>query len=80
MTECMDYIQIFPTRYIDTRLLPSLVPEDVRNETAQAIVPELQARINKLKGLIDAGVIDSDSSGNGIYRVRLKDARDSTIL
>ncbi|KAF8909348.1 hypothetical protein CPB84DRAFT_1673542 [Gymnopilus junonius] len=51
-------------RRIDIRLLPSLVPEALRNETAQIIEPELQARINKLKNLIDDGVIDSDSSGN----------------
>ncbi|KAF8967642.1 hypothetical protein BDZ97DRAFT_1802585 [Flammula alnicola] len=51
-------------RHIDIRLLPSLVPEAFRNQTAQVIEPELQARINKLKNLIDAGVIDSESSGN----------------
>lgn len=47
-------------------MLPSLVPEHVRNETARAIEPEIQARINKLKNLIDAGIIDSESSGNGV--------------
>ncbi|KJA28091.1 hypothetical protein HYPSUDRAFT_34432 [Hypholoma sublateritium FD-334 SS-4] len=51
-------------RHIDIRMLPSLVPEHVRNETARAIEPEIQARINKLKSLIDAGIIDSESSGN----------------
>ncbi|PPR03221.1 hypothetical protein CVT26_008069 [Gymnopilus dilepis] len=53
-----------PGRRIDIRLLPSLVPEELRNETAQIIEPELRARIDKLKGLIDDGVIDSDSSSN----------------
>ena len=54
------------SRRIDIRLLPSLVPEELRNETAQIIEPELRARIDKLKGLIDDGVIDSDSSSNGM--------------
>ena len=47
-------------------MLPSLVPEHVRNDTARAIEPEIQARINKLKSLIDAGIIDSETSGNGV--------------
>ena len=29
------------------------------------IGPELQAKIDKLKNLIDAGVIDTETSGNG---------------
>jgi len=41
------------------------VPEAVRNDTARIIEPELQARIEKLKTLIDDGVIDIESSGNG---------------
>jgi len=41
------------------------VPEAVRNDTARIIEPELQARIDKLKTLIDDGVIDIESSGNG---------------
>lgn len=52
-------------RHIDIRLLPSLVPESVRSETAQIIEPELSARINKLKNLIDAGIIDQQESSNG---------------
>jgi uncharacterized protein YbaR (Trm112 family) len=43
-------------------LLPSLVPESARNETAPIIEPELKARINKLKNLIDAGVVEQESS------------------
>jgi len=53
-------------QHIDIRLLPSLVPESMRNDTAKIIEPELQARINKLKNLIDDGVIDTEASGNGI--------------
>lgn len=53
-------------RHIDIRLLPSLVPEEIRNETAKVIEPELQGRIDKLKDLIDAGIIDMESS-NGIH-------------
>ncbi|KAF9531755.1 hypothetical protein CPB83DRAFT_84315 [Crepidotus variabilis] len=51
-----------PGRSVDIRLLPSLVPEKFRNETARIIKPELEARIDKLTNLIDAGVIDLDSS------------------
>ncbi|KAE9406295.1 hypothetical protein BT96DRAFT_963603 [Gymnopus androsaceus JB14] len=46
-----------PGRAIDIRLLPSIVPENMRNETALLIEPELTARIEKLKDLIDGGVI-----------------------
>ncbi|KAF8817515.1 hypothetical protein BYT27DRAFT_7199045 [Phlegmacium glaucopus] len=51
-------------RNIDIRLLPALVPEVVRNDTAHIIGPELQAKIDKLKNLIDAGIIDIEASGN----------------
>ncbi|KAF8885015.1 hypothetical protein BD779DRAFT_1673890 [Infundibulicybe gibba] len=51
-------------RHIDIRLLPSLVPESMKNETARIIEPELTARINKLKGLIDAGILDQDTSND----------------
>ena len=37
----------------------------VRNDTAHMIGPELQAKIDKLKNLIDAGIIDTETSGNG---------------
>ncbi|KAF5383788.1 hypothetical protein D9615_003714 [Tricholomella constricta] len=47
-----------------TGLLPSLVPASAKNETAQIIEPELTSRINKLKKLIDAGIIDQDSSSD----------------
>jgi hypothetical protein len=47
---------------IDIRLLPSIVPEDVRNETAAVIAPELQARITKLRNLIDAGILELEAA------------------
>jgi hypothetical protein len=53
------------SRQIDIRLLPSLVPDNVRNETADIIAPELETRIAKLKNLIDAGIVDD--SGSGMY-------------
>ncbi|KAF9054394.1 hypothetical protein BJ165DRAFT_1412859 [Panaeolus papilionaceus] len=46
---------------IDIRLLPSLVPESARNATAKLIQLELEARINKLKELIEDGVVETDS-------------------
>ncbi|KAG5654198.1 hypothetical protein H0H81_006231 [Sphagnurus paluster] len=52
------------SHHIDIRLLPSLVPVSAKNETAQLIEPELSARITKLKNLIDAGIIDQDSSND----------------
>jgi hypothetical protein len=55
----------YSSRNIDIRLLPALVPEVVRNDTAHMIGPELQAKIDKLKNLIDAGIIDTETSGNG---------------
>ncbi|KAF8631897.1 hypothetical protein AX15_002157 [Amanita polypyramis BW_CC] len=49
---------------IDIRLLPSIVPSAVKNQTSLLIEPELVARIQKLEDLIDAGIVDSDSSGS----------------
>ena len=43
------------------RVLPALVPYDYENITVRLVKPELEARITKLKGLIDAGVVDQDS-------------------
>jgi hypothetical protein len=59
----------FPSRHIDIRLLPSLVPNSAKNETAHVIQPELIMRINKLKKLIDAGVIDQDPNGKYFRRL-----------
>ncbi|KAF7309806.1 RING-type domain-containing protein [Mycena indigotica] len=47
---------------IDLRFLPSIVPGAYRNDTARIIEPELASRIDKLKKLIDAGVIEQDLS------------------
>ncbi|KAF9074941.1 hypothetical protein BDP27DRAFT_1316219 [Rhodocollybia butyracea] len=47
-----------PGHVADIRLLPSIVPENMRNETALLIEPELSSRIEKLKDLIDAGIIE----------------------
>ncbi|KAH7885835.1 hypothetical protein F5I97DRAFT_1809172 [Phlebopus sp. FC_14] len=49
-------------RNIDIRHLPVIVPEGSENETARIIEPELLSRINKVKEMIDAGVIDQESS------------------
>ncbi|KAJ3718919.1 hypothetical protein C8R42DRAFT_674859 [Lentinula raphanica] len=45
-------------RAVDIRLLPSIVPEDMKNETALLIEPELSSRIDRFKNLIDAGIIE----------------------
>lgn len=52
---------------MDLRLLPSLVPEEKKNETAWIIEPELIARIAKLKGMIDAGIIDQETPNAGLF-------------
>ncbi|KAF5350946.1 hypothetical protein D9757_013733 [Collybiopsis confluens] len=46
------------SRAVDIRLLPSIVPEDMKNVTALLIEPELESRIQKLRDLIDAGIIE----------------------
>ncbi|KAL0570589.1 hypothetical protein V5O48_011372 [Marasmius crinis-equi] len=51
-------------RSIDIRHLPAIVPESFQNDTAHLIEPELTARIEKLKRLIDDGVIEQDVSSN----------------
>lgn len=49
-------------RNIDIRYLPVIVPEGVRNDTARVVQPELLSRINKVREMIDAGVVDQESS------------------
>lgn len=49
---------------IDIRELPSLVPAAHQNTTAALILPELSARISKLRTLISSGTIDSSSSSS----------------
>ncbi|KAJ7898423.1 hypothetical protein B0H13DRAFT_2031847 [Mycena leptocephala] len=51
-----------PGRRVDLRFLPSIVPETFRNETARIVEPELASRIAKLKNLIDAGIIEQEST------------------
>ncbi|KAF9219800.1 hypothetical protein BS17DRAFT_788799 [Gyrodon lividus] len=50
-------------RHVDIRYLPAIVPESAQNETAHTIKPELLSRINKVKEMVDAGIIDQESSG-----------------
>lgn len=55
------------SRHPELRQLPSLVPADVRNETGWAVDSELLQRIDRLKGIIQSGVLpDSDSSDDTI--------------
>ncbi|KAJ7760513.1 hypothetical protein B0H16DRAFT_1532543 [Mycena metata] len=49
-------------QHVDLRFLPSIVPEAFRNETARIVEPELASRITKLRNLIDAGVIEQEST------------------
>lgn len=51
------------SRAVDIRLLPSIVPEDTKNEIALLIEPELSSRIDKFKNLIDAGIIEDSLEG-----------------
>ncbi|KAI6149234.1 hypothetical protein BKA82DRAFT_4127077 [Pisolithus tinctorius] len=50
-----------PGRHIDIRYLPAIVPEDSQNETTRVVRKELQSRIDKIKTMIDNGVIDQES-------------------
>ena len=65
---------------IDIRLLSSLVPEDAKNATSLIIAPELQTRIEKLKELIDAGVIDTDASQDGMFSTSMLAGGSSSLL
>ncbi|KAI0703928.1 hypothetical protein C8Q76DRAFT_752964 [Earliella scabrosa] len=51
-----------PGHGIDLRTLPSLVPEDFRNDSAHAVETELSVRISKLKDKIDSGALEDTSS------------------
>ena len=53
---------LFDRRNVDIRYLPVIVPEGVRNDTARVVRPELLSRIIKVKEMIDAGIVDQDSS------------------
>lgn len=52
-------------RHVDVRNLPSLVPGNLRNATAQAVNAELLSRIDKLQDTIDSGDIEIDASSQG---------------
>ncbi|KAK0434656.1 hypothetical protein EV421DRAFT_1839657 [Armillaria borealis] len=53
-------------RNIDIRLLPSLVPENRKNQTAHFVEPELASKLKKLKNMIDAGVIEHEPTPQDI--------------
>ncbi|KAI0763836.1 hypothetical protein BD413DRAFT_483618 [Trametes elegans] len=48
-------------RGMDLRVLPALVPEKYRNDSARAVEIELASRISKLKEKIDAGSFEQDT-------------------
>jgi len=54
-------------KFVDIRFLPSIVPEQQREAVTKLIAPEIESRIDRLKGLIDAGVIEQDSFHNGMF-------------
>ncbi|KAA1475498.1 hypothetical protein DENSPDRAFT_842291 [Dentipellis sp. KUC8613] len=47
-----------PSGTLDLRLLPSLVPPSVSNDTAYRLIPELQERLKKLRALLKSGTFD----------------------
>ncbi|KAG7093495.1 hypothetical protein E1B28_007171 [Marasmius oreades] len=49
-------------RSLDIRYLPAIVPDYLQNDTAHLIEPELTTRMEKLKYLIDAGIIEQEVS------------------
>jgi hypothetical protein len=50
------------SRHVDIRYIPAIVPEAFQNDTARAIEPELISRVNKVTEMIDAGIIDQEST------------------
>ena len=44
------------------------------------IGPELQAKIDKMKNLIDAGIIDNEASGNGTWFLFCFDCQNANDL
>ncbi|OAX43199.1 hypothetical protein K503DRAFT_853458 [Rhizopogon vinicolor AM-OR11-026] len=50
-------------QHIDIRYIPAIVPEAFQNDTARAIEPELISRVNKVRDMIDAGIIEQESTG-----------------
>jgi hypothetical protein len=55
-------ISLTSSQTLDIRVLPSVVPSERMNETARIVAPELQNKINKLKTMIDDGLIDNEST------------------
>ncbi|KAI6042062.1 hypothetical protein EDC04DRAFT_1079252 [Pisolithus marmoratus] len=51
-----------PGRHVDIRYLPTIVPEESQNETARVVQEELQSRINRIKIMIDNGIVDQEPS------------------
>ncbi|KAI6010786.1 hypothetical protein F5J12DRAFT_904922 [Pisolithus orientalis] len=51
-----------PGHHIDIRYLPAIVPEESQNGTTLVVRNELQSRIDKIKTMIDNGVIDQEPS------------------
>ncbi|KAI6152440.1 hypothetical protein BKA82DRAFT_4111317 [Pisolithus tinctorius] len=50
-----------PGCHIDIRYLPAIVPEESQNETTRVVRNELQSQIDKIKTMIDNGVVDQES-------------------
>ncbi|KAI6151181.1 hypothetical protein BKA82DRAFT_4124844 [Pisolithus tinctorius] len=51
-----------PRCHINIRYLPAIIPEESQNETTRVVRNELQSRIDKIKTMIDNGVVDQESS------------------
>ncbi|KAH8111085.1 hypothetical protein DFH11DRAFT_1799176 [Phellopilus nigrolimitatus] len=51
-------------RHVDVRDLPSLVPSQYMNATAQAVNAELLARIKRLQDMVESGVIEIDNQSS----------------
>lgn len=48
---------------METRQIPSLVPESAQNATAQAIVPILENQIERVRSMIAMGATEVTSDG-----------------
>ena len=57
-----EYALISLSLPVDMRQLPSLVPPDIRNETAHAILPALQSRIDHIRSMLNNADLSTDSA------------------
>lgn len=64
--ETEQFITFTRRRHVDVRHLPSLVPTQYANATAQAVNAELIARIRRLQDVVNSGSLEIESQSTGM--------------